>query len=394
MTDLKAIVVSSARACGFDLAGVTSADDFAADRDAALERIREGRMDGLPWYTESRVMRGTSPSELLPGARSIVCLGLSYLGDDWPEGPSTSSGQSGLGRVARYAWVRDYHRVMKRRMREFVRGLERELGSEIAARWYVDDGPMLDRAAANRAGIGWFGKNTNILTPQFGSWVFLGQVITDLELEADAPLKKSCGSCVRCIEDCPTGAIVAPYVVDNARCISYLTIENRGAIPRELRSLMQDWVFGCDICQDVCPVNRKAQPGVFNAESAEGTENRRGTNRNSVVNKGFLDLVELLEMSEDDFRSRFAGTPVMRAKRTGMQRNACVALGNLGATEAVPALGRALRLGEPLVRGHAAWALGQIGGAEAGALLLEAASAESDPAVLEEIVAARGTPSP
>ena len=261
MTDLKAAVIAQARACGFDLVGVTSADDFAADRDAALERIREGRMDGLPWYTESRVMRGTSPLELLPGARSIICLGLSYFVESGPPThPELVEGRAAVGRVARYAWVRDYHRVMKRRMREFVRGLERELDSEIAARWYVDDGPMLDRAAANRAGIGWFGKNTNILTTQFGSWVFLGQVITDLELEPDAPLKKSCGSCVRCIEDCPTGAIVAPYVVDNARCISYLTIENRGAIPRELRPLMGDWVFGCDICQDVCPVNLKGLP--------------------------------------------------------------------------------------------------------------------------------------
>lgn len=390
MNDLKASIAAQARACGFDLVGVTGADDFAADRNAALERIRDGRMDGLPWYTESRVMRGTSPSELLPGARSIVCLGLSYLGDDWPEDNSAALS----GRVARYAWVRDYHRVMKRRMREFVRNLERELGSTVKARWYVDDGPMLDRAAANRAGIGWFGKNTNVLTPQFGSWVFLGQVITDLELEPDGPLKKSCGSCVRCIEDCPTGAIVAPYVVDNARCISYLTIENRGPIPGELRPLMGDWVFGCDICQDVCPVNRKAQPGVFNAESAEY---RRGSEKKSGIN-GFLDLVELLEMSEDDFRARFAGTPVMRAKRTGMQRNACVALGNLGPSlvdneAAVSALGRALSHGLPLVRGHAAWALGRIGGAEAGALLLEAASTENDPGVLEEIVAARGTPS-
>ena len=402
MNDLKATVTAQARACGFDLVGVTSADDFGADRDAALERIREGRMDGLPWYTESRVMRGTSPSELLPGARSVICLGLSYLGDDWPEGDVPPQS----GRVARYAWVRDYHRVMKRRMREFVRSVKRELGAEVAARWYVDDGPMLDRAAANRAGIGWFGKNTNILTPQFGSWVFLGQVITDLELEPDAPLKKSCGSCVRCIEDCPTGAIVAPYVVDNARCISYLTIENRGAIPRELRPLMGDWVFGCDICQDVCPVNRKAQPGIFTTESTEQGERPHPNPppegegiplvlfTSSAVNNGFLDLVELLEMSEDDFRARFAGTPVMRAKRTGMQRNACVALGNLGDRAAVPALGRALRQGEPLVRGHAAWALGQIGGAEAGALLLEAASAETDPGVLQEIVAARGTPSP
>ena len=194
---------------------------------------------------------------------------------------------------------------------------------------------MLDRAAANRAGIGWFGKNTNILTPQFGSWVFLGQVITDLVLEPDAPLKKSCGSCVRCIDDCPTGAIVAPYVIDNARCISYLTIENRGPIPRELRPLMQDWVFGCDICQDVCPVNRKARPGVFNTEDTESTEdfmrkgNRSVLSVSSVVD-GFLDLVKLLEMSEEEFRSRFAGTSIMRAKWVGMQRNACVALGNLG----------------------------------------------------------------
>jgi len=390
MKHLNATVTAQARACGFDLVGVTSADAFDADREAALERIREGRMDGLPWYTESRVMRGTSPSELLPGARSIICLGLSYLGNDRPEVQAAKLS----GRVARYAWVRDYHRVMKRRMREFVRSVERELGAEIAARWYVDDGPMLDRAASNRAGIGWFGKNTNILTPQFGSWVFLGQVITDLALEPDAPLKKSCGSCVRCIEDCPTGAIVAPYVVDNARCISYLTIENRGAIPRELRPLMQDWVFGCDICQDVCPVNRKARPAGQPIPFPAAMRSSPSTSSGPTEQMAFLDLIELLEMSDDEFRGRFAGTPVMRAKRTGMQRNACVALGNLGDRAAVPALGRALRQGKPLVRGHAAWALGQIGGAEAGALLLEASSTETDLGVLEEIAAARGTPSP
>ena len=387
MTDLKAIVTAQARACGFDLVGVTSADDFADDRDAALERIRDGQMDGLPWYTESRVMRGSSPSELLPGARSVICLGLSYLGDDWPETQAAKLS----GRVARYAWVRDYHRVMKRRMREFVRGLERELESEVAARWYVDDGPILDRAAANRAGIGWFGKNTNILTPQFGSWVFLGQVITDLDLEPDAPLKKSCGSCARCIEDCPTGAIVAPYVVDNARCISYLTIENRGPIPRQLRPLMGDWVFGCDICQDVCPVNRKAQSaGQPIPFPAAASQHGPSTGSGQTGGMGLLDLIELLEMSEDDFRSRFAGTPIMRAKRAGMQRNACVALGNLGPAlkdsgAAVPALGRVLRRGEPLVRSHAAWALGRIGGPEAAALLSEAAATEIEPDVLEEI---------
>ena len=379
MNGIKSIVITHARECGFDLVGVTGADDFAADRGAALERIRDGHMDGLPWYTESRVMRGTSPAELLPGARSVVCLGLSYLGDEEPDGtehPLASPDRTGVGRVARYAWVRDYHRVMKRRMREFVRGLEQRLAADVAARWYVDDGPMLDRAAAARSGLGWFGKNTNILTPSHGSWVFLGQVITNLELEADAPLQKTCGSCVRCIDDCPTGAIVAPYVVDNSRCISYLTIENRGPIPRELRPLMQDWVFGCDICQDVCPVNRKAEPTASPIPPP------------SAGTLQFLDLVTLLELTEEEFRGRFAGTSIMRAKREGMQRNACVALGNLGRPEAVPALRRALAHAPPLVRRHAAWALGRIGSAEAKAALTSAREHEQDPEVGEEIRAA------
>ncbi len=382
MTDLKATVVAQARACGFDLVDVTSADDFVADREAALERIRDGQMDGLPWYTESRVMRGTSPAELLPGARSIICLGLSYwlAGDadgPSPESAGTAPEPNATGRVARYAWVRDYHRVMKRRMRDLVRALERELSSEVAARWYVDDGPMLDRAAANRAGIGWFGKNSNILNPEFGSWVFLGQIITDLDLKPDAPLKKSCGNCTRCIDDCPTGAIVAPYVVDNSRCISYLTIENRGAIPREMRPLVQDWIFGCDICQDVCPVNRRArEAGQPIPPAALGWE---------PEGRGRIDLAQLLEMSEDEFRHRFAGTSIMRAKRVGMQRNACVALGNAADGSAIPALAKALAGAEPLVRGHAAWALGRIGGDAAIGVLANAAELETDTAVLEEI---------
>ena len=392
LPDLKATVVDHAHACGFDLVGVTSADEFAADRTAALERIHEGRMDGLPWYTESRVMRGTSPAELLPDARSIICLGLSYLTEDEPGAPPATleTGRAGSGRVARYARARDYHRVMKRRMRELVRRLERELESSVSARWYVDDGPMLDRAAANRAGIGWFGKNTNILAPVFGSWVFLGQIVTDLDLEPDVPLKKTCGSCVRCIEDCPTGAIVAPYVVDNARCISYLTIENRGPIPKELRPLIQDWVFGCDICQDVCPVNRRAQPPAQPIPFPNASRRPGGAGTNGQPGgAAYLDLLELLEMTDDDFHARFAGTPVMRAKRVGMQRNACVALGNLGSESAVPTLARTLRRAEPLVRMHAAWALGRIGGAEARATLARAAGEETDPAVMQEIAEAR-----
>lgn len=306
----------------------------------------------------------------------MICLGVSYLLGD-AAADADDDGGAALGRVARYARVRDYHRAMKRRMREFVRGLEQSLGASVAARWYVDDGPMLDRAAAHRAGLGWFGKNTNILTAGYGSWVLLGQVITDLPLLPDAPLKKSCGACVRCIDDCPTGAIVAPYVVDNARCISYLTIENRGAIPRELRPLLGDWVFGCDICQEVCPVNRKARPGGLTALSAAAGVSPA------------LDLIELLEMSEADFRARFAGTSIMRAKWDGMRRNACVALGNGGDAAAVPALGRVLRQAGPMVRGHAAWALGRIGGAAAAGLLAAASGAETDAGARAEIAAAR-----
>lgn len=379
---LNALVKDYARQGGFDLARITDAAAFAADRDIALARLRDGLMDGLPWYTAGRVIRGANPQELLPGAQSIISLALNYYPADPADDPAAPAAAAlpesrGLtGQIARYARGRDYHRVMKKRMRDYAAGLAARLDTPIAARWYVDDGPMLDRAAAARAGLGWFGKNSNILTPELGSWVFLGQVITDLKIAPDAPLVKTCGSCVRCIDACPTGAIVAPYVIDNARCISHLTIENRGPIPRELRPLMGDWIFGCDLCQEVCPVNRKAQPAQEPAfgQTALAT----------------ADLIALLEMAESDFRERFRGTPILRAKLTGLQRNACVALGNGKNPAAIPALSQALHCGEPLVRGHAAWALGQIGGTAAAAALSQAAQQETDGEVLAEIRAALG----
>ncbi len=358
---------------GFDLARITSAEQFAEDRAIALERIEAGLMDGLPWYTRERVNRGSQPQELLPGARSVICLGLNYYQED-----AAAERPPLTGKVARYARGRDYHRLMKGRMRRYVEGLAQRLGQSVSARWYVDDGPMLDRAAANRAGLGWFGKNTNILSPQLGSWVFLGQVITDLEMTPDPPLAKTCGNCVRCIDACPTGAITAPYTIDNSRCISHLTIENRGSIPRELRPLMLDWVFGCDICQEVCPVNRKARP---TSEPAFHREELAS-----------LDLIGLLELTDAEFLQRFQGTPIMRAKRVGLQRNACVALGNLGDSRAVAALARALGNAEPLVQGHAAWALGRIGGNQARAALEQAQGSGqiTDGPVLEEIALALG----
>jgi epoxyqueuosine reductase len=393
MSDVKTTIKQCAIELGFDLVRVTSAAEFDHDRAIALERLDRGLMDGLPWYTQARVQRGSRPQELLLSARSIICLGLSYwradgtAADPDPAGGSTGPDKVGIpmrrdspraelapalaGRVARYAQGRDYHTVMKRRMREYVAGLAARLDRDIAARWYVDDGPMLDRAAAARAGLGWFGKHTNILTSSHGSWVVLGQVITDLELEPDPPLQKSCGQCSRCMPACPTGAIVAPYVIDNTRCISYLTIEHRGAIPRELRPQMRDWVFGCDLCQEVCPVNRHAQPS---GEAAFGRKDL-----------ALLDLVGLLRMTEGEFRARFRGTPILRAKRVGLQRNACVALGNRRDPAAAAALARALREAEPLVRSHAAWALGEIGGDDARAALAQAREREADPEVLAEI---------
>ncbi len=370
---LRGLVNRLAGEVGFDLVAVAGPAEFAEERSIALERIDEGMMDGLPWFTKSRVQRGTDPEELLPGARSIICLGLNYY-------PDSEDGETaGAGRVARYARGRDYHRLMKRRMRRLVTALAehpmvQDGGTDVSARWFVDDGPMLDRAAAVRAGLGWFGKNGNVLNSTFGSWLLLGQIITDLALTPDAPLLKSCGQCTRCMPACPTDAIVAPYVVDNRRCISYLTIEHRGAIPHELRAGMRNWVFGCDICQEVCPVNRKAKA------SDDPNFGRRDLTA--------VDLIELLEMTEDEFRARFAGTPMMRAKWAGMQRNACVALGNVGDTSAVPALGRAVSTSmglAPLVRQHAAWALGRIGGPEARAALESAEATEQDETALSEI---------
>ena len=364
-------VKRAARDAGFDFVGVAAPDHFADAERAALDRIRSGLMDGLSWFHEARVRRGSHPAKLLPGVRSVLALGLSYRTSD-----PTPAGDGALrGRVSRYAWGRDYHRVMERRAKTLVASLQ-ALGGE-AARFYVDYGPMPDRAAAHRAGLGWFGKNTNILTGEAGSWLFLAEILTDLDLEPDEPLKKSCGSCIACIPACPTDAIPAPYVVDNTRCISYHTIENRGTVPRELRPHFGDWVFGCDICQDVCPVNER------NAETPGDPEFAA-----SDVDRAYPDLVQLLALSEGEFARRFRGTPLMRAKHEGMQRNACVALGNVGDARAVPALRRALTGPSALVRGHAAWALGRIGGPEAEAALREALPAETDPVAREEIEAA------
>ena len=373
MSNVERKVKSLALSLGFDRVGITDAASFDRDEAAAAQRVRDGLMDGLPWYTEERVHRMNRPALLLEGARSVISMAFNY--NTGPPPSESDNLESPRGRVARYAWGRDYHNVIKGRLRRFARELPDAVGRPVRTRYFVDDGPMNDRAAAERSGVGWFGKNTNILTPTHGSWVFLSQVVTDLDLKPDPPLKKTCGECVRCIPACPTDAIVAPYVIDNRKCISFLTIELRGPIPREMRPMMGDWVFGCDICQEVCPVNRKAvlsgEPDFDKRHDFDAPE-----------------LIPLLDLDDDAFRKRFEGSPIRRSKREGLRRNVCVALGNIGDPVAVPALAAALNSDSPLVRSHAAWALGKIGGQDARAALERALESEEDASVREEIASA------
>lgn len=343
---------------GFDLAGIASVEPFDREGQAMSDRIDGGLFDGLPWFTRERAKVASDPRALLPEARSIICLGLSY-----------ETGQGPAGTIARYAWGEDYHDVIRTRLAELRRRLADEAG-DFEFRTFVDTGRLVDRAAAYRAGLGWYGKNTNLLNTRLGSWLFLAELVTTLELEPDTPSRQSCGQCRACIDVCPTGAIVAPYVVDNDRCISFLTIELRGPIPRQLRPLMGSYIFGCDLCQDVCPVNAQAQP-VYHKEFAfHGS-------LGSVA-----ELAALLQLDEAAFRERFRHSPIFRAKRRGLLRNVCVALGNSGQSEAIQSLTAALDDPEPLVRGHAAWALGRL---DVQQPLVEALPAESDPYVREEM---------
>lgn len=363
-----------AREVGFDAVGVARAEPFEQDRTVVRERIAAGHYTGLPWFTASRADFSSDPRNLLPTARSIISLAMSYR----PE-RALPRGEPGNphGRIASYAWGRDYHAVLKERMGRVVSFIRETCGPEQQTRALVDTARILDRAAAARAGVGWVGKHTNVISKEAGSWVLLGEILTELDLEPDAPLRTHCGSCDLCLRACPTGAIVAPYVVDNNRCISFLTIEHRGTIPRDLRPLMGAWVFGCDICQEVCPPNLR--PGAPARDDPRGERD---------VDFGAPELIPLLEITPEEFARRFGHTPVKRAKREGLQRNAAIALGNSGDRAAVPALIRALREASPLVRGHAAWALGRLGGAGATRALRDALEAEPDDEVRAEIEAA------
>jgi epoxyqueuosine reductase len=340
-------IKQKARSLGFDLVGITTAD--APAHSAQFRQWLADGFHGEMHYMARNADKRTEPQRVLAGARSIIVVGMNYWPAPHPQALSASGDREAgslpspgatiqqKGRVARYAQgSRDYHKVMGEKLRQLA-----ELVGGIG---YVDTGPILERDLAQRAGIGFIGKHTNLISRQLGNWIFLGVVLTTLELPADEPEREYCGSCRRCIEACPTGAIVAPYRLDARRCISYLTIECKGSIPVELRPQIGDRVFGCDDCLEVCPWNRFA----------------RQSSVKEFQRRELPPLTEFLSWDEARFREFFRGTPIERIQRRGFLRNVCVALGNIGDPSALPALRRALDDPEPLVREHAAWAIGRL----------------------------------
>jgi epoxyqueuosine reductase len=287
------------------------------------------------------VAKRADPRRVMPATRSILVVGMNYYSGDFP--PSEGL----LGRVSRYAWGSDYHEVMLERLHQLAHWIDSRTSHPLTYRAYVDTGPLLERDLAQQAGLGWIGKNTNLIHPDHGSYFFLGELLLDLDLETDTPsVVDRCGTCTACLDACPAGALVAPRTLDARRCISYLTIEHRAAIPESLRPLLGDRVFGCDICQDVCPWNRRfARPTDEPAFSPLHAT---------------LDLVELLGLDEDAFRARFRETPLWRPRRAGLLRNAAVVLGNLSDSAAIPTLEAARADPHFLVAEHATWAIRQI----------------------------------
>jgi epoxyqueuosine reductase len=326
-------------------------------------------------YLGRRIEARLDPSQVFPGARSVLCVALQYHplykeDGEWQPEPSGDLWR----RVARYARGKDYHDIMGARLQALENRI-REAFPGCETRRYVDTGPVLERELAARAGMGAVGKNTLLLHPEGGSWFLLGEIFLSLDLAPDQPLTDLCGSCTRCLDACPTGALAEPYRLDSNRCISYWTIEHRGSLPVEARRMVGGWVFGCDVCQEVCPWN--AEPaGAAHPEMELPPE------------RGELTLARLLGLPREEYVERFRGSPMKRAKLEGLQRNAAVAMGNRRESRYVLPLAEALRMGEPPVRGHAAWALGRIGGEEARMVLESALAAERDEGVLEEIRAA------
>ncbi len=326
---------------GFQKVAIARAEPLERDRAALAAWLSGNRHATMAWMARNPETR-SDPERLLPGCRSVVAVAINY-------GPAPAGAPpAGFARVARYAQGRDYHKVVGAKLKDLAAWLADESGAP--ARGFVDTGPVLERAWAERAGLGWIGKNANLITRDIGSWILLGEILTGAELVADAgPHQDFCGTCTACLDACPTDAIEAPGKVDSNACISYWTIEHRGAVPEERREGNADWIFGCDVCQEVCPWNMS-----FGRPPA--SENPL-TPRPDLAG---LDAEEILGLDEATFRSRFSGTALMRARWDGMRRNACIVLGNKADPAALPALRSVLNDPDPMVREHAVWAIARI----------------------------------
>lgn len=340
---------------GFDECGFTTAAplESAGRFREWLAAGRHGKMEYLERTADKRI----DPRVVLPGAEAIIVVAASYCGDCRRKKPigvaaeqTTDRLPNGTGAhasVARYARFRDYHEVIGKQLDKLVEFVNALGGPGTRSVGHVDKGPVLERGLAQRAGIGFVGKHTNLISRNRGNWFFLAEVLTTLRIEPDAPEQNRCGTCMRCLNACPTGAIVAPFELDARRCLSYLTIELRGSIPVDLRSLLGSRVFGCDTCLEVCPWNRFSRSAALMASERWNTD-------------GFLDPVELLGLDQAEFDRRFGQTPISRVRLTGLRRNACVALGNAGDSRAMVALQRAASDQDQIVAEHARWAIDRI----------------------------------
>jgi epoxyqueuosine reductase len=352
---LKDFIKKRAKTLGFDAVGISRVSSITIDHlQLWLKRGYQGQMS----YLERGLEKRLDPAKLFPSARSVISVGLNYY-----HGLELPYGQPDQGVVSRYARGTDYHFVLEKKLLRLLSDLQ-ELEPVAKGKVYVDTGPVMEKYWAAQSGLGWVGKHTNLLSRENGSWFFIGEVLLSLELPPDRPAEDFCGSCERCIQACPTQAIVEPYVLDARRCISYLTIEHRGDLREDLRKRMGNLIFGCDICQDVCPWNRKAP----NSDVEEFREPG-----------GDYSLRVLAGIGPERFRDRFRRSPMKRAKWQGLLRNVAVAMGNSGLVEVIPELLRLLDCEEAAVRRHAAWALVQLGTEKARLALAARLRAEGDP---------------
>ena len=413
-------IKTQALALGFNLVGITRAEP-SPFLDAYL-RWAEAGMNGTMGYMArpDRVARRRDLNVILPNARSLVVVGLDYSATL----PESLLRDPLRGRIASYAWGMDYHDVMLPKLHELAKNLtpqpplqigegevnidDREIvgtrysasaltkNDQPNARAYVDTGAILERSHAHSAGLGFIGKNTMLINPRRGSTFFLGEIVTNAEFDVydSAGRATMCGTCTRCLRACPTNAFPQPHVLDARRCISYLTIEHKGWIDRDLRPLMQNWVFGCDVCQEVCPFQRfsSSEFQVLNSESNTDSQSEKFHTSHRALSTQYSELrtvpqlADLLTLTPEGFMAIYSGTPVQRIGRERLVRNACVAAGNGGAAAHVPLLARLLDDDSALVRGHAAWALRQIGGGDAQAAVAAAADRETDELALAEMI--------